>query len=566
MKSVSALLVLFFCLPILVVGQQMVLIPGKEIHGSLLKDAHNKYIVRLKKGEYVSCIVMQEGVDVTIGLFSPSNKIIKSFDSPNGTKGAEPVAFAADTTGDYCLDIYPTKAPARLSDSERNAMDDSNQGDYSIIDYKKMSAAAYKAKLANDEKEVGELQKWLSVNAHVIKTVDAGNGFDDLQPFRDILKGVTVVGLGESSHGTSEFFRMKHRILEFLIKEMGFCSFYLEASMTRCRYINDYVLYGKGNLDTATAMQGFVTWRVEEMRDMIEWLRLYNKGLPDNKRVKFLGFDLQINDIGWEGLHAFYSKVKPVEISALDTLERQLLLAAKMANSQDRYMEDTVLYAQAYLQCIRIKKDIDSEKVKYLTMVGENRYEENRMNITLIMQEIESFKDRYNSKRDYYMAENILYLLRREKPGSRVAVWAHNGHINNGIEGDVIAMGKFLTDSLKDKYYSIGFEFYSGSFQSRNMDLKNYSPNWDINTVGAPPVLSLPSYLNKTGKDMFYLDFRHMGALRNFSQPLYMHAFGSMYYSASPEVYPATLKDYDGLIYIKTSTAARNFKKVELRK
>src|SRR4030095_5956689 len=106
-------------------------------------------------------------------------------------------------------------------------------------------------KLAQIQQDKDQFTQWIISNAHTIKTVDAGNGFEDVQPFKTILQNVRVVGLGEATHGTSEFFRMKHRMLEFLVKEMDFTSFYIEASMTRCRYVNEYVLCGKGNLDTA---------------------------------------------------------------------------------------------------------------------------------------------------------------------------------------------------------------------------------------------------------------------------------------------------------------------------
>ncbi len=565
MKYVFPLLVWLLSMPLVVIGQIKKLIPGKEIHSKLMAGKHDKYAIKLKKGEYATCVVMQEGVDVAIDIYSPIFKLIKSFDSPNGQNGPEPVSFVADTTGVYLMDIYPTKVPEGMPEADRKAMDSINQGNYSIQSYKILSVSAYAAQLASEKVELEKLKKCLYDKAHPIKTVEAGNGFDDLQAFKNILKDATVVGLGEATHGTSEFFKMKHRMLEFLVKEMGFCSFYIEASMSRCRYINDYVLYGKGNLDTATAMQGFVTWRVDEVRDMIEWLRLYNKDQEVGKRVKFLGYDLQINDVAWRGLHDFYRKVKPDNLILLDTLESQLLHAAQLSNLQDKNAEGMKLYTQAYKQCIGIHKDIESQKVKYISAMGESGYDENLMNITLIIQEIESYKDGFNNKRDIYMAHNILYLLRKEKKGGKVVVWAHNDHISIANQFDFTNMGMVLKDSLKDKYYAIGFEFYTGSFQSRNIDLKNTSSDWDVNTIGTPPENSLPYYLNNTGKDMLYLDYHSMGSLRNFSKTLDMHSVGSMYSASSPTVYPATLKNFDGLIYIKNSTAAKNFKKVKLR-
>ena len=65
-----------------------------------------------------------------------------------------------------------------------------------------------------------EVIAWLGENAIPVKSVVAGNGFDDLQPLKDILKDVRLVGLGEATHGTREFFQFKHRLLEFLAQEI----------------------------------------------------------------------------------------------------------------------------------------------------------------------------------------------------------------------------------------------------------------------------------------------------------------------------------------------------------
>lgn len=77
--------------------------------------------------------------------------------------------------------------------------------------------------------EENDIISWIQENAIPISHVEAGKGFDDLQPLKEILKDVKVVGLGEATHGTREFFQIKHRLLEFLVTEMGFTGFALEA-------------------------------------------------------------------------------------------------------------------------------------------------------------------------------------------------------------------------------------------------------------------------------------------------------------------------------------------------
>lgn len=561
---------IFFLILILLIifstsyGQTTNLDTGKTIEKKLLKNENHIYTIFLHKGEYAECIVMQKGVDVAIDVTDPSGKKIKTFDSPNGQNGPEPVSVEAIQTGNYQLKIYPLNDQTGMPDSLKEKWPEINQGNYSITNIVKLSASQYKEKLAQIQADKDKFAQWLISNAHPIKTVDAGNGFEDLQPFKTILQNARVVGLGEASHGTSEFFRMKHRMLEFLVKEMGFTSFYIEASMTRCRYINDYVLNGKGNLDTATAIQGFVTWRVEEVKNMIEWMRQYNATVPDEKKVKFFGYDLQINDNGWKELKDFYAKVNPEKLAHLDSLRIQADSASAQSNSLIRQQQGANLFTAIYLQCLAVMNDMFLNEGSYEYIVGKEVYEENLMNIKLIVQEIESYKNGITQMRDYYMAQNILYLLNREKPDAKVVVWAHNGHIAKYPENN--NMGSNLAAVLKEKYYAIGFEFYSGSFQTRNMDINNKTKNWDVMSVSAPPEESLAWYFNKTGKDKFFIDFRNTGTdkIKFFNQPYQMHSFGSMYSTKWPATFPETLTDFDGMIYIKESTAAKNFTKVYL--
>src|SRR5262249_476151 len=106
--------------------------------------------------------------------------------------------------------------------------------------------------------------QWLQQNAMPIEHIEMGNGFDDLQPLKTILKDAKVVAIGEATHGMSEIFQLKYRLLEFLVIEMGFTVFAVEGSFAGCQPINDYVLYGKGDRATVLTGQGYVAWDTEE--------------------------------------------------------------------------------------------------------------------------------------------------------------------------------------------------------------------------------------------------------------------------------------------------------------
>ena len=127
----------------------------------------------------------------------------------------------------------------------------------------------------------------LESGAVPLRTVRAGSGFDDLRPLGTVLRGRRIVALGEASHGTSEFFRMKHRVLEYLVREMGFAHFAMELSPEDGRVIDAYI-HG-----APTDPRGVLywPWATVEVMEMIEWMRAYNAERGPAPGLTFHGID-----------------------------------------------------------------------------------------------------------------------------------------------------------------------------------------------------------------------------------------------------------------------------------
>lgn len=67
--------------------------------------------------------------------------------------------------------------------------------------------------------------RWLKQTAKPLATVDPAAKDDDLAVLDPMVGGASIVGLGEATHGSSEFFRMKHRLLRYLVERKGFTAF-----------------------------------------------------------------------------------------------------------------------------------------------------------------------------------------------------------------------------------------------------------------------------------------------------------------------------------------------------
>ncbi|WP_395842540.1 erythromycin esterase family protein [Archangium violaceum] len=138
-----------------------------------------------------------------------------------------------------------------------------------------------------------------------------------------MLKNVRVVALGEATHGTREFFQLKHRMFEFLVTRMGFTVFAIEAPFTGAWAINDYVLTGQGEPAAALAGLRFWTWQTEEVLALIHWMRAYNTSPEHPRKLKFYGVDMQaVHQEAARVVLAYLARVDPEHAEALRVLHR----------------------------------------------------------------------------------------------------------------------------------------------------------------------------------------------------------------------------------------------------
>ena len=143
-----------------------------------------------------------------------------------------------------------------------------------------------------------EMDTWLRHQAIPIECATSGQGAKDLAPLRHWLHGVKIVGMGEVTHGTKEFFQVKLRILRQLVTEMGFKVLAIEASYSAARLVNDYILKGEGNRSAVLTGLRSVMWDVEEFAEALDWLRAYNHSVADLDKVRFYGLDIWNTQVG----------------------------------------------------------------------------------------------------------------------------------------------------------------------------------------------------------------------------------------------------------------------------
>jgi erythromycin esterase-like protein len=118
----------------------------------------------------------------------------------------------------------------------------------------------------------------------------------DYDALLDMAQGRRYVLLGEASHGTREFYRMRAEITRRLIGEAGFEAVAIEGDWPDTWRTNRFV-QGEGGDDAESALDDFERfpdwmWRNREVLAFIDWLRGHNAGLEPDRRAGIYGLDL----------------------------------------------------------------------------------------------------------------------------------------------------------------------------------------------------------------------------------------------------------------------------------
>jgi erythromycin esterase-like protein len=151
------------------------------------------------------------------------------------------------------------------------------------------------------------------VRRHAV-SLDTGAAVDRLLEAIDPDKSLVLIG--EASHGTQDFYRLRADLTRALIERCGFGLVAVEADWPDAYRANRWVRQ-LGTDDTAEeALSDFTRfprwmWRNREVVRFLRWLRAENAGRTPAARVGFYGLDLYSLHRSIAGVIEYLEKVDP---------------------------------------------------------------------------------------------------------------------------------------------------------------------------------------------------------------------------------------------------------------
>jgi erythromycin esterase len=390
---------------------------------------------------------------------------------------------------------------------------------------------------------------------------------DNQLSFLETVKDAKIVGVGEATHGTRDFFQMKHRIFRYMVENCGHKAFGFEADFAESIYLDRYVLHGEGDLEELMKTKMiFWVWKTREVLMLLEWMRYYNSSRPDEEKIHYVGFDCQFCIHHPVLLREYLEDTHPrlwADISPIINEVKDI--------TQDEFneMEESVYYdilAQLGLAIERIEAEKDLLTARLSSM--EYAVVKQLVNTVKQMVTYRYLKNRFvggsnYTYRDRYMAQNALWIADLFGPDTKITIWAHNAHVAKDPDFYGGSLGHNLHKSLNHRYRSIGFSFCRGRFRARGWDENRNKTEPIVHEITSEPRKDSTNFLLHHASHPIFAF--HLAAIPAdsrwaewFAEPRPMLDIGSFFTGHAGDFYYSlrTGDFFDWLIHIEETEAS----------
>ena len=375
--------------------------------------------------------------------------------------------------------------------------------------------------------------------------------------------------LGESTHGTQEFYEWRARITQELITEHGFRAVFVEADWPYVMGVHDYVQGGDMHASAVDALAATTRWPEwlydnQPFAEFVEWLRDYNQAHAAEDVVSVYGIDMQDPA---RARHELLTSAAEIDTELQQHLADRLACFAAYDTSLPEY---AAAYAAGEADCL---SDVQSAEALVREFVATHEdlspYAGQALlhNVRALQSAVRQghvagdAQEMWN-ERSGYMVDTILRTTEQlhRSPAAGVVVWAHNTHIGDGRavvrpETAELSVAEILRDDVvPSPVFSLGFVTKTGSALAAP-ELGMLPQEFD---VGLPQSGSLAARLGHTfGESPVYIDLEHQAARQAFAEPVSEQAVGVVYdLTAARDSYIDVLlpERYSALLYIATTT------------
>jgi erythromycin esterase len=285
---------------------------------------------------------------------------------------------------------------------------------------------------------------------------------EQLRPVINEMGKHNIVGLGEGTHGTKQFNDIRVAIIKKLITEKGFNTICFENSFGDSYYLNKFI-NGEDNITTGMQKYLLAIWQTEEIKNLLLWLRNYNKATRN--RVVFAGMDF--------ALMANTAQIIKEELQNNDSGTLLKQYAASLYNYTCYYdsiwtRQNDSSFVFSFDTVFSRMKDAytTAQIIDSLSAAKKLKTSEDFRQALLNIHHWYNSAIGEEASRDQFMAQMAIQFAKRKN--SKVIVWAHEVHLalkSPYSDNRVGGTGGFIKQQMPG-YYVIGMGTAEGTFSA----------------------------------------------------------------------------------------------------
>lgn len=253
-----------------------------------------------------------------------------------------------------------------------------------------------------------------------------------------------ILGIGEQSHGTSEFFPARLMLIEALADDPALTKIGLEAPMAEVEQLNAFLQDGRGDLKEILRSFRLYGYECAEFANLVEQVGRIGKAM--GKVIRFFGFDMQSPFQSLQNL-ADAGVTKDVADS-LNLLRQNY---GMLNNEIYNHMFTPADYAElkATSDWVLAKLEPSASKNDLVRKSMRNYRQFLMLNDAVNAHSREA----QSAIRDSLMAVNVLAEM---EPGAKMVILAHNAHLQRTQNIFSKSIGRHLSQKLGRDYQCIG--------------------------------------------------------------------------------------------------------------
>jgi protein-L-isoaspartate(D-aspartate) O-methyltransferase len=297
----------------------------------------------------------------------------------------------------------------------------------------------------------------------------------DLRPLLGRIGEARLVLIGDASHGTSEFYRIRARITRDLIERGRIRFVALEADWPDAARIDRHVRsMGRRRAGERDAFRRFPTWmwRNREMLAFVDWLRDWNAERRPPERIAIHGLDMYSLSESAAQVIAYLQDVDP-ELASIARQRYACLTPFQADPAMYGLAASTERYRQCEDEVVAVLRDLLGGRLEAAAGDGD-RFFDAVQNARLVTDAERYYRAMYRSPaeswnlRDRHMFETLLALFEAHGPNAGGAVWAHNSHLGDASVTEMAARGELNLGQLaRERFggavYAIGCGTHTGT-------------------------------------------------------------------------------------------------------